>query len=113
MSEVFFFSELLCREDSVEGEREEPDIPESQPSEYVPPPAPPKLKKEASTSKPGTPTHSTKCNTAKKRSACVLNYMFHGNHLELVLSNNIYIDVKPYFCLLYRSILKYRVMDVF
>ena len=33
--------------------------------------------------------------------------------LVLVSNNNIYIDIKPYFCFLYRSILKYRVMDVF
>ena len=31
----------------------------------------------------------------------------------LVSNNNIYIDIKLYFCFVYRSILKYRVIDVF
>ena len=33
--------------------------------------------------------------------------------LVLVSNNNMYINIKPYFCLSYRSILKYRVIDVF
>ena len=32
------------------------------------------------------------------------------NILVLVLNSNMHIDIKPYFCLLYRSILKYRGM---
>ena len=31
----------------------------------------------------------------------------------LVSNNYIYIDIKLYFCFVYRSILKYRVIDVF
>ena len=33
--------------------------------------------------------------------------------IVLVSNNNIYIDIKLYFCFVYRSILKYRVIDVF
>ena len=36
-----------------------------------------------------------------------------GSYLMLVSNNNMHIDVKPYFCLLYRSILKYRGMRCF
>ena len=42
-------------------------------------------------------------------------YAFHGLSLQseaialvLVSNDNMYIDIKPYFCLAYRSILKYR-----
>ena len=38
---------------------------------------------------------------------------FHILLLVLVLNNNMYIDIKPYFCLPYRLILKYRVMRCF
>ena len=31
-----------------------------------------------------------------------------GNTLVLVSNDNMYIDINPYFCLAYRSILKYR-----
>ena len=70
---IIVMTEAASCEDSVEGEREEPEIPESQPCEYVSPPAAPKLKKEASTSKSETTTnttpvvHSAKCATSKKR----------------------------------------------
>ena len=33
--------------------------------------------------------------------------------LVLVSNENIYTDIKPHFYLLYQSILKYRIMDVF
>ena len=47
--------------------------------------------------------------TGRPISSSLLKY----SQVVLVSNNNIFIDIKPYFCLLYRSILKYRVMDVF
>ena len=52
------------------------------------------------------------CNKITLLSLLVFNYFGHphgwGWPVVLVSNSNMHIDIKPYFCLAYRSILKYR-----
>ena len=64
--------------------------------------------------------HPSKYNTGRGRPdrRLFLTLVHHCTNqrsklVVLVSNNNIYVDIKLYFCFVYRSILKYRVIDVF